>query len=212
MNLPVSFRNLTDIVATSAKYNATNDACDKLTDERLNGSIALIHEGGCSLLTKADNAYYAGAAAVVIYTDDTAIAEPEDIDGAKLAVAFINSGDGKEIFARLKNQTTKGEFTKKLVNLQLSNSGAGRIAGFTSLGPTNELSVKPELCAVGTDLLSTLPLYKGSYGIMSGTSFSAPLVTASVALFLDNMAAACKQRPDPVVVKDALMNFARPGM
>jgi len=57
------------------------------------------------------------------------------------------------------------------------------LAGFSSLGPANLISgpvIKPDIVAPGVDIFSTLP--NNTYGLMSGTSSSAPHVAGVVAL------------------------------
>jgi subtilisin-like proprotein convertase family protein len=56
----------------------------------------------------------------------------------------------------------------------------GDLTGFSSRGPTDDGRVKPDLCADGQNLYSTLP--GGGYGRMSGTSMATPSVTGMVTL------------------------------
>jgi subtilisin family serine protease len=76
------------------------------------------------------------------------------------------------------------------------------------LGPTNELQLKPELVAVGGNVFSTLPGYLKSYGFRSGTSMSAPFISASVSLVLSKFK---DRKIAPQEMKDLFMNFARTG-
>lgn len=80
----------------------------------------------------------------------------------------------------------------------------GELAGFSSPGPTYDGRIKPEVCARGEDTWCALPPSAAyTYGGVSGTSLSTPLVGGSCALILE-------AHPDwtPVMVREALMNTA----
>jgi serine protease AprX len=79
----------------------------------------------------------------------------------------------------------------------------GEIASFSSPGPTYDGRIKPEVCALGVDTWCATTWGNHSYGGVSGTSLSTPLVGGSVALILE-------AHPDwtPAMVRDALMETA----
>lgn len=192
-------------------FNAENDACHNLTSSHrsnathsnFNGSIVLIHSGGCSSLQKIMHARDVGAKAVILYTDisnDTTTYET--LNNAVLPVAFINQNDGKLAF-----ESNEAQFTNILMAMEAPEAEVNSVSGFSTLGPTNELELKPELMAVGGNVFSTLPRYLDSYGFRSGTSFSTPYIAGAIALFLSNT----KKDADPDVVKHLLMNSASQG-
>ncbi|KAI9478540.1 MAG: peptidase S8/S53 domain-containing protein [Benjaminiella poitrasii] len=113
-------------------------------------------------------------------------------------------GANDEINDELSN-TTMALFTNVLTALRASENDLDKMASFSSLGPTNELDLKPELVAVGANIFSTLPTYQTSYGFRSGTSFSAPYVSGSIALVLSNIKT---DHSSPDLIKHMLMNFA----
>lgn len=78
-------------------------------------------------------------------------------------------------------------------------NGIGTLAGFSSVGPTYDRRVKPDLVALGSQVWTAQARTWDRYARMSGTSFSAPLVAGCAALVLS-------RHPDwgPEAVKDAL--------
>ncbi len=78
-------------------------------------------------------------------------------------------------------------------------NGIGTLTGFSSVGPTYDRRVKPDLVALGSQVWTAQARTWDRYARMSGTSFSAPLVAGCAALVL-------AQHPDwgPEAVKDAL--------
>jgi hypothetical protein len=61
-------------------------------------------------------------------------------------------------------------------------STAGFMSNYSSIGPTDQLTIKPQLSAPGGNILSTWPLVYDGYVIISGTSMSTPYMAASYAL------------------------------
>ncbi|KAI9276993.1 peptidase S8/S53 domain-containing protein [Phascolomyces articulosus] len=208
VNQPISFNQ-------SLPLQSINNACSEIDSSKYKETITLIQANskGCSLLTKLRHAKNAGVKIALVYTDSNETVQPDtSTSSAELPVGFINAVSGEAILDFLKKEDDKvqGQFTRSIVALPSPKNTANRITSFSSLGPTNELVLKPELTATGGDMFSTMPLYKGGYGVLSGTSMSAPLVTGAIALFLSALDEKQRKDVDPETVKEALMNFARP--
>ncbi len=86
-------------------------------------------------------------------------------------------------------------------------SEADALAGFSSRGPTQDGRVKPEICGVGTSVLSTIP--NNTYGSKQGTSMSTPGVTGTLALLYERYKQSHNgQNPDAALIKAVACNTA----
>jgi subtilisin family serine protease len=86
-------------------------------------------------------------------------------------------------------------------------NGIGGLAGFSSVGPTYDLRVKPDVVAPGVGVFIALARTYDGYARLNGTSFSTPLVAGCAALVLS-------RHPDwgPEAVRDAIaMSASRAG-
>ena len=83
-------------------------------------------------------------------------------------------------YANSKNILTVGA-VNPLPNGPTSRSDVS-IAFFSSWGPTDDGRVKPDICGMGVNVLSTISTSNTAYGTESGTSMAAPNVTGSLYL------------------------------
>jgi subtilisin family serine protease len=88
--------------------------------------------------------------------------------------------------------------------LSFSSSGEPTIAPFSSIGPTADGRIKPDVVAPGAEVSIPVAGTTGQYMVSSGTSFAAPLISGLCALLLE-------AHPEwiPAMVKEALKMSAR---
>ncbi|GEM47679.1 S8 family serine peptidase [Deinococcus cellulosilyticus] len=182
------------------------DACNPLPANSLTGKAALIRRGGCNFSVKVANAEAAGAAAVVIYNNTLGVFSP-GTDG-QVPVGMIQKAAGEMLDSKLAGGETV-TLTWGATMKYYPNDRGGLLSDFTSYGPTQDLTLKPDLGAPGGNIYSTYPLEKGAHVVLSGTSMAAPHVAGAVALLL-------QARPDlkghPQKVLTILQNGAIPAI
>jgi len=164
-------------------------ACEALPVASLTGKVALIERGTCTFQIKLQNALQAGAIAAVVYAPANA---PTPISMAvgnvALPALMVAHEAGAAMRARLAEQVglqVTMQFTRQAVS-----TPAGLITDFSAAGPNVDLSIKPDLVAVGGDVYTgtqTLnpagDMYSANgFVVVDGTSFSAPMVSGAAAL------------------------------
>jgi subtilisin family serine protease len=81
------------------------------------------------------------------------------------------------------------------------------MTSFSSWGPTDDGRIKPEVCAPGYSIYSTLP--GNAYDYMSGTSMATPITSGCIALMLEQFGISYPAlTPLPSTVKAILINTA----
>jgi len=114
-------------------------------------------------------------------------------------VKLLNSG--QNVTVNFQNPKT----AKKVIYSPKNTKNGSLVSPKTSWGLSWELDVKPQFGAPGQNILSTWTTAKGSYRIDSGTSMSAPLITAIYALLAE-----ARGTTDPKVLESLLSSTAKP--
>ena len=179
------------------------------------GKIAVISRGTINFSLKLYNAEQAGAAGVIIYNNEPGLIylQMANDDGS------LNDGISGEVPCAAVSQAV-GQILAAAENkvLTISEEDAaapsetgGQMSDFSSWGVTPSLELKPEITAIGGDMYSCYD--NGQYGLMSGTSMSAPQLAGAAALVLQYLA---EQFPDLAdaeerdVAESLLMSTAKP--
>ncbi|KAG7086750.1 hypothetical protein E1B28_002682 [Marasmius oreades] len=181
---PFPVTNPIPIFATSNDTTAVDDACDPLPDSTpdLSSFLVVVRRGTCSFVQKLTNIAAKGGRLTFIYDNGSGFAS---IDVGDFNATLIQAADGEflvEQFAAGVPITITFPQTGGLI--QFPDPAGGLISSFTSYGPTNDFFFKPAVAAPGGNILSTLPIPLGSYGVESGTSMATPFVAGSAALLL----------------------------
>lgn len=188
-----------------------------IESEKVKGALAIVRRGGNSFNEKATNAKNAGAIGLLVINRDEedafGMAGLENVD---FPVALVGKTNGDKILSHINDAGFTLTYTDK--ESSQDNPNAGKMASFTSWGPTPALTMKPEVTAPGVDIYSIDQDNK--YQVMSGTSMATPHVAgaaAIVAQFLkDTKTVFNKEAQDPaarqVLNKTLLMNTAVPQM
>ena len=144
----------------------------------LTGKVALVSRGEIAYTDKRDNATAAGAVAIIIYDNGygplTNMAE-----GASAQIPYVftdkDSGDAMAALPEGERFVSFGQTPMEKPAIPMSS--------FSSWGATNDLRLKPEITAPGSDILST---QNGkTYGYSSGTSMATPHVAGGAAVVRD---------------------------
>ncbi|KAI8812751.1 hypothetical protein BJ742DRAFT_850028 [Cladochytrium replicatum] len=153
------------------------------------GKVLIVRRGTCTFVEKGQNAQAAGAVAVIIYNHGLSAlpalgdlsADPSS--GITIPVYSMEAASG----SALADLLLKTSGSAKIAYDATDSSSAlnpVNVATFTSWGPGPDLSFKPDVAAPGTNILSTLPLAQGGFGLESGTSMATPYNTGIIALYL----------------------------
>ncbi len=201
----------------------------------LSGEVALVQRGVCTFETKVQNAQSAGARAVVIYNKADGSDGGDQIlvpatGATSIPAILVGRTDGLNLKAYLDANggnppSATGSFGPAPAGTPpaVFPTPSRELASFSSLGPTIDLQIKPDLTSIGTgsyaavqddsalgdgrfgdDETDPSPFYDPSgFAFGQGTSFSAPRAAGGAALVK-------QKHPDwtPAEIKAALMETA----
>ncbi|KAJ6498979.1 pyrolysin [Mycena sanguinolenta] len=191
MALPLPFIGQWSIYATSTNISQVDDACNPLPDDTpdLSSFVVIVRRGTCQFTQKLTMIAEKGGKVMLIYNSDTGSFSAIAVGG--FTAALISAADGKflvEQFVAKANITIS--FPQTGAAATIPNPDGGLISAFSTVGPTFPMYLSPALAAPGGNILSTLPLKLGGYGVESGTSMSTPFVAGAAALIFESLGTA----------------------
>lgn len=200
------------LVDISSKLDATGLACTPLPAGSLTGSMALILRGTCFFQDKLNYAQQAGAVAALVYncstvsTCGTSTIEM-DVGTATLPAEMVSNQDGLAI-KQLATSSVQATMSFSPAPFAIDPN---TVASFSSLGPNVDLSVKPDLLAVGENIYTAAETTNPNgevyspdgYTLSQGTSYSAPLLAGAAAVL-----SAARPGFTPLEYKSLLVNSA----
>jgi subtilisin family serine protease len=165
----------------------TGLACSALRAGSVTGKIVLVSRGTCNFSAKLDNAAAGGATAIIVYNNAGGIFYAT-VGTATLPAMFIAQADGLDLKARLA-QNPGMQVSLDFVG-GTSFPATVALSDFSSRGPSVGSALKPDLLAVGEEIVtgaqntySSGESYSPSGFIdTNGTSFASPLAAGAVAV------------------------------
>jgi subtilisin family serine protease len=166
-------------------------ACSPLPADSAAGMVVLILRGICTFESKIDNVAAGGAVAALIYNNGTTLpfASGDQLVGAAtLPTMFMSQADGIDLASRIAASpglTATLQFGQATAFPQRTD-----LADFSSRGPSLGSALKPDLVAVGQDIVTAAQdTFPGGeqyapfgFAEVDGTSFSTPLVAGAAAI------------------------------
>jgi len=200
------------ISALIAGGGDSDDGCSPFLQDAFKESIALVVRGGCYFADKINNAYDAGAEAVIVFNnEENSPPFPMGGDLVPIPSVMLGSNEGKalETWVLENPGTTASLFDVK--DPYIDKYKLEKPAVFTSRGPTYAPLLKPDISAPGVNVLSAnaYPIGEtGSSGEMkSGTSMAAPHVAGAAALLKQLRPTATHDQIKALLVGSARQDF-----
>ena len=183
-------------------YPADNqNGCDPFADGTdFKGQAVIIDRGACNFTSKVLHAQEKGAVFVIVANnkpDDGAFNMGGSDPAVTIPSVMISKEDGDVIKAGLVDGPVAYNVTSEEVTT------AGAIATFTSRGPSIAGTLKPEITAPGTAILTAYPGGGDALSPISGTSFSSPITAGAMSIVRE----ALPER-NAMEIKATMMNSA----
>ncbi|KAF9985811.1 hypothetical protein BGZ75_002522 [Mortierella antarctica] len=173
------------------------------------GKVALLKRGDCPFTSKIMLAQMAGAVGCIFYNNVEGALRPK-ATGPDIHIFGhgISLRQGKTLLNQLEaaqNKSISIIYSKE--KGVFANELANQISTFSSWGLGPELELKPDVAGPGGYIYSTVPVSKGSFSTMSGTSMATPYVAGCAALMLqDNLSI------DPVTLLQHMQLYSKPRL
>ena len=207
----VSLKTLADVEYEYVLVPGLGSAED-LASVDVEGKIAVIKRGTLSFGEKVKNAENAGAVGVIIWnTNDT-----DDIFSFGMTVGsedFYPSIPSAIIMLSDGQKMADAETMTMVVGADQAarQCEGGQMSSFSSWGVTPDLQLMPDITGIGGNVYSCYD--GGQYGLMSGTSMSAPQIAGVTALVMQHLYTIYPDAPDGTIrdlTEAILMSTADP--
>ena len=160
--------------------------------------IAVVQRGTCVFVDKVRHAQEAGAVAVIVTNsvEGDPIAMGGDDESVTIPAVMISKEDGQRMYNLTRDSPGQQLSLELTVARSLPSFHQDNLAAFSSLGPTSDGRLKPDIVAPGEDVHSAYSdgqaysyqceadgkSARAALTRMSGTSMSTPIVAGSAAL------------------------------
>ena len=165
-----------------------NGETSDYADIDVTGKVAVIKRGSISFVDKVNNADAAGAAAAIVYNNESGIINMA-LDGTKLPAVSVSGEDAAKL---LNAKVQKVTFLAEMASVD--NPTGWQSSSFSSWGPTPSLTLKPQISGVGGSVLSAQSNTTDGYQVMSGTSMATPDVAGVTATILSYLKSESKYK------------------
>ena len=170
----------------------------------LTGKIALVDRGGFTFSEKAYNAEQAGAVAMIVCDNiDEQSLIGMALDGVTLPSVFISLNNG------IKMKEAESGKIRLDSTITVITPLDGGISGFSSFGPAEDLTLKPDIAGIGGSVTSAAK--NNSLMQIEGTSMSSPYVAGCAAIldqYLRKNGMVLSGSAKTAFIKNLLMNSA----
>lgn len=180
------------------------EGCNAFPASSFDGLVALISRGACAFELKVNNAFAAGAVAVIIHNNTTGGLNMNVGNAQDIPSFSISQVDGDAMATYL--GANAAQTVEILLPAIAYNGQADVMADFSSRGPSPFEYNKPDVTGPGVSILAAFddsdPALgtPAEYGIISGTSMSSPHNAGSAALLKE-----LNPTWSPAEIKSALM-------
>ena len=173
------------------KLDASGLGCSPLPASSVAGKIVLVLRGTCSFTSKLNDVAAGGALAIIVYNNPGGATFAQgyaSVVTATLPALFVNQSEGADLKARVA-QNSGLQVAMDFVGIT-AFAARTDVSDFSSRGPSVGSALKPDLAAVGEEIVTgaqnSYPSgqsYSASGFIdTAGTSFSTPLVAGAAAV------------------------------